>query len=549
MAVAPEIALGYHPANAAGSGLEMLGSMAGTMEKWAGIQNALNQNRLFQQTQAARARAGEIISASPDLDSAIHGLTQDPLVAPYAAETINTLRQSQLAFIQGQGALQEQADKGLQAVMKSMPEVMADPSRWNEIVGARLATLNPAIRNRVKVAVDSLQDSLTHDLPDDPQQRQVVFSQRLAGKVLGAGFTPEAIQGIVGTPTTVKTGAFQEFGITLPPQLGGGFAPQGALQEQLAPQIASGPGGVPIQAGGASLPPSVVPVPRGQSALGTSPAQSSDKAQSAITGSSDELSGTGKPLLFGEMASPKAGVGLAGLPILSPAQLKQAEKLQDEFSSDGLKEYQNAVNSMASLTYMNNALDEMAKGGGFLIPGSGANFRTEIAKGINTMAQVAGMKPLFDPSKIASIEEFNKETKRMGLMVINQMLGGQREAAQIILGITSSVPGVENTYLGGKLVAKGLEAAAHRAIDMRNFQNEWQARNQGNLSGSAEAFNKRFPADEYAKSVLAEMGLTARGFASPQAKAEAQRLGYLASPEVTASPKTRRPLSEIIGAP
>jgi hypothetical protein len=84
---------------------------------------------------------------------------------------------------------------------------------------------------------------------------------------------------------------------------------------------------------------------------------------------------------------------------------------------------------------------------------------------------------------------------------------------------------------------------------MRNFQNEWQTRNQGNLAGSAEAFNRLHPAQDYAKTVLAEMGLTAKGFASPEAKARAQALGYLAKDDTGASPppKTRRPLTEFFG--
>jgi hypothetical protein len=120
-----------------------------------------------------------------------------------------------------------------------------------------------------------------------------------------------------------------------------------------------------------------------------------------------------------------------------------------------------------------------------------------------------------------------KDTKRMGLMVVNQFLGGQREAASVIQGVTQSVPGIENTYMGAKLVAGSLQSVMQRVIDERNFQNQWQAKNQGDLNGSAEAFNTEHPPQDYAKSVLKPFGLTENGFKSKADIANAVKEGYL----------------------
>lgn len=222
-----------------------------TVGKFAGIQNTLNQNRLFQQTFAAKQRAGEILAGSDpsDPESGIRGLMSDPLTAPFAGEIINNIRGAQKTLLDIQGEQQGQAQSGLAAFMKSLPAVAADPTQWKGIVNANMATLSPTARARVAPAIESLRQSLTDDLPDDPVQAKAVFNNRLGGLMTAGGVTPEGIKAIYGTPTTVDTGGGIHPGLQLPPQLGGGFAPSGApLGKTLAPQIITpelGPEGVP----------------------------------------------------------------------------------------------------------------------------------------------------------------------------------------------------------------------------------------------------------------------------------------------------------------
>jgi len=213
---------------------------------------------------------------------------------------------------------------------------------------------------------------------------------------------------------------------------------------------------------------------------------------------------------------------------MSAAQQANAETLQKEFSDSGLRAFNNATATLGSLNYMTQDLDALAKAGGLLQPGTGAAWRTAVAKGINTMAEMAGLKDVFDPKAVSAIDAFNKETNRMGLTVLTTMLGNQREAAQTINNITTkAVPGIDNTFMGGKLVIESLKATTQRAIDQRNWENAWQARNQGNLNGADEAFNAAHPAQDYANAVLARFGMTPKGFASPAALKAAVANGFM----------------------
>ncbi len=329
------------------------------------------------------------------------------------------------------------------------------------------------------------------------------------------------------------------FGVQAPPQLGGGFEQGNAVPNTLAPTVTSGPGNVPLvvggggggmggsggSGGGVARP---LPTPQnGTNPPGNPPQNAPQNALSA------QPAGDGKPLIPPglPMVSPSVGKGVGGLNLLSASQLDEAKTLQDDYAGPERKAFENANTTMGLLTEMDRDFDTMAKGGGFLVPGSGAKFRSSLAKFANTVGQMVNKDgaPLFDPSKVASIENLTKDTRRMGLTVLTTMLGNQREAAQTISNITQAVPDIENTYLGGKLLISSIKAATQRAIDQRNFENAWQAdpRNQGNLTGAIEAFNKAHPAQDYAAKVMDSFGLDATGFKSPQSVIQAVQQGYL----------------------
>jgi hypothetical protein len=490
----------------------------GQIGSLATVQNQMNTLRLFQQEFAAKTAAGQIIAGAPDLETGIKGILGNPQTAAFAPGIVNELRQMQLTMTQIQGTQAGQARDAFGAVMKAATGAITDPTRLPGLIQSQLQLMPPEIRQRVAPAVQTYTQSLLSDLPPDPGAARTEYQKRLIGTLMGAGVSSDAVSQTLGTATTQQIGNRLVSGVQQPATSGGGFTGASSLPIG-SPAGWQNVGGVPTPAPGV---PGDTP----------GPAATGNQLGGGSPPVANELAADGKPLFNpGAMVSPAAGrgAGLAGINVLSPVQQDQAKTLQTEYSTTGLKKFESAQESLASMQYMDSAFDNMVKNGGFLIPGTAANFRTDLAKGVNTIAQVFGAEPPFDPTKITSAEDFNKETKRMGLMVTNQFLGGQREASQIIQGITSSVPAIENSYMGGKLILGGIQAAVQRVIDQRKFENAWQAdpRNQGSLVGAAEAFNAAHPARDYADQVLGRFGMSENGFRTPEAVGGAVKSGFL----------------------
>lgn len=533
------------------------------ISNFATLQNTLNQNRLFQQTFAARQRAGQILSQSPDLEQGLEQLYRDPVTAPFAAETANAVRAGQQTFADIQrlravtaGEQQKQATDGLQAAVgHGLPAIIENPSdsTWDTVMEAQLKVLSPSARAAVEPALRSLKTSLLADLPDDPDEAKAMVKKRAAALSLGSGFTPEALAAVAGKPAVLDLGYAKQPGLESPGQA---FTPQGPeLLVGAPPRYENFPGGVPgavpaipgrfpgpasnpLTSGTGKFPPagdSGNDLGAAQPAAPAPPAAAAPRAPAASgaavkpPGIPLGLAGNGELLVIpSDARSPSVGTGAKGMQVLSPAQQKSADALQTEFSGSGLRAYQNATATLGSLENMSNDLDTLAKGGGFLTPGTGMQFRADAAKAVNTLASMAGMKEVFDPTKLATVDAFNKEIQRMGLQVLTTMLGNQREAAQTINNITTkAVPSLENTPMGGKLIIEGLKAMSQRAVDQRKWENAWQAQNQGNLNGAAEAFNKEYPAESYAYKVLDEFGIGPKGFRTPQGIIDAVKAGYL----------------------
>jgi hypothetical protein len=519
----------------------------GTISNFANIQNQLNQNRMFQQTFAARKRAGEIISSAPDADTAVKNLQADQSVSAFYPEILNNMRQFEQttadigrlhaetakASADTLGTLQKTAFDGLHAALGfGIPAVVNDPSEatWKATIDPILANMSPAARATNAAILDSVKHSILDGLPDDPVERKKTASRRAGAIGLGSGVTPEVLAAETGVTSNVQQGNQITPTTKLSPLFGGGETPSGPAFGVGSPAGFHDVGGVPVAAPG--LPGNVS---GSTNALGATPPGAAPASSGASAGSSAGspvplgVAGNGELLVLPPDAkSPSSGTNPMGMQVLNPTQRKNADELMTEFSGSGLRAYQNANSTLGSLVSMSADLDTMAKGGGFLSPGSGAQFRADVAKAFNTMADMAGMKERMDPDKIAAVDAFNKETNRMGLTVLTTMLGNQREAAQTINSITTrAVPGIDNSYMGGKLVIEGLKATTQRAIDQRKWENAWQAKNQGNLNGAAEAFNSAYPAESYAHAVLDKFGIGPKGFRSPQAIVDAVAAGYM----------------------
>lgn len=494
--------------------------------------NSFNQNRLFQQSFAARQRAGELIAKSDpnDPESGFKAMLADPLVAGYYPEALSAYRQVQQAQTAIEGAQQTQAMEGMAGIIKGLPAVLANPSMWDGVIKANMATLSPAARARVIPGVESLRRSLTDGLPTDPALARSAFSNRLTG-ILYPTVPPDTIKAILGTPQQVDIGGGIQPGLTAPPQgmldLTGRMVPGGSfllsgpmLGKSLSPQLPS-LGGVPIPVGGV----------HGTGQAG--PAAASGGPTPSLVNTEFNPMPAGTPLYdpARDGSSPISGRGIANAPYQVGGLADQTKRLAEDFTGVGKTQFDNQNTALSQLRYMSSGYDTMAKGGGFLVPGTGAEFRQGFGKAVNTLSAIVnpGKPPPFDADKITSAEDFIKQTNLLGTSVLTTMLGNQREAAQTIHKFTQSVPGISNTYLGGKLLVDTYAAAAERGIDQRNFENSWLSdpRNGGSLIGADEAFNKQYPATAYAEKVLAKHGLNEKGFTSFGALENAVRNGLL----------------------
>lgn len=190
---------------------------------------------------------------------------------------------------------------------------------------------------------------------------------------------------------------------------------------------------------------------------------------------------------------------------LGPGEKAVIEGLGKEYAGDEKKAYASAQASLMSLDQMEHAMDEMNAKGGWSTTGAAIETRMGIAKNFNSWQQALGMEPSFDAGKVGEWESFNKETKRAGMQVLNQMFGGGREAASIITGSISAVPSAENTPMGGKLVLNGIREAMHREIDLRNFKTNYLTKNSGNLIGADEQFNQLYPPAAYSRRAISQV--------------------------------------------
>ncbi len=210
----------------------------GMVGQFANIQNALNQNALFQQTFAARQIAGEIMAAAPDLETGLLQIQRNPATAAFAQQIASGVRQTQLTLTQLEGEQQKQAQSGLEGFMKSLPAIAADPSQWSSVVKANLATLSPTAQSRVAPAMESIRQGLTDGLPTDPAAARQIFNQRLGGLMIAGGVPPDSIRALSGA---------------LPPQVVQTTGPQGEPVTRVigGPAIGTGIGGGGVESGGA----------------------------------------------------------------------------------------------------------------------------------------------------------------------------------------------------------------------------------------------------------------------------------------------------------
>lgn len=210
------------------------------MSGWADLQTKMTAAKTAQQTYAARVKAGQILSSSPDLETGMTRLFADPTVAPFAGEITSSIRQGMLAQTQQAGAQQEQALGAWDAVKKGLPALAGSPdsATWKSVTAPVLAGMSPSARAQVGPALESLRASLIDGLPEDPKAARAMFSARVAGI---SAASPDVMGLMVGKPGTIDLGGTIQ--PTMTNQLTGQVVPSGgALGKSLAPTVVKGTG-------------------------------------------------------------------------------------------------------------------------------------------------------------------------------------------------------------------------------------------------------------------------------------------------------------------
>lgn len=204
---------------------------------------------------------------------------------------------------------------------------------------------------------------------------------------------------------------------------------------------------------------------------------------------------------------PQVPVGGLGVrqPTMTPGQFEQQKGLASKGVDDFAKSqehYESAQNLKQRLSIIDHNIEQL----GPQFMGTFANAKGEMLKGFNSLVSSFpnGERLSIKPDKVATWEDFNKETVRAGMELIKSNFGGSREAASIIQMGNTAVPSAANTYQGAKYVSATINAAAQRQIDLHEYKARL-AQEGRPLTGADVAFNKAYPAETYAKTAIASV--------------------------------------------
>ncbi len=351
----PNISLGVRPPEGAGS------NPLGMLNSFSEIQNRVNQNRLFQQEFAARQKFGQILSASPDMESGLSAAASDPDVAPYAGAWIGNYRQNMQTMQEIAGKKTEQNLSALKAFGLASAAAVNDPSMIPKIEERTISMIDPLIRKDAAPAIKNAADILLQGLPKDPKAMMAEYQKRHLALMVSSGLSGEAPKMLYGEPVTAERGGSLDYGLRSPTTGGVNFTT--SVPKTLPPAItmlkpASGGGAEEPYATGGALGANAQPL-GGPSAPGT--------ADANALGVGPSVAKPGAP-----SAAPPSPGSLQGLtPGAMELQKKSAEIVGGirEKMSDQASQF---PGQMHSLDVLHDMLTQAQAGGG-------ANIRSQAA--------------------------------------------------------------------------------------------------------------------------------------------------------------------------
>ena len=513
------------------------------------MQQMQNQNKLFQQEFAAKQAIGQIMSAAPSIDEGLKQVTQSPYSA-FAGPAVAAYRgaeqaQSAIALqnTQRQGALMEQYQKGAANVTAALLPAMADPAKMFDKQAAQALSIYPKeMQPTIKGYLDSVKQAVFTGIdPKDPGAQEQMRA-RLAGKL--TGIVP--MEQLYGTTVNTDVGTATQIS-RIPPtwnpdqtlkviatvpkgRLGTVNQETGLVERSLSPEELANPTG--------ALGPQRPASPAGN-ALGVPP-PAAPAAQAPVAAPAP-ASAAGSPYRFAggqitpDMIQPSVtGTGLNAysgqvVPAPTKQQKDQEQKLSEEYTGAGASRAESARQALGQLTIAKTDIDQMIKDG--IKPGTGTPMLVELIKAGNRFAELTGSDMKL--SETASAEDAMKQLGRLSLSSAKTLINNPQIAAESLQKAIEANPSLSNSELGLKLVLSGVQSDLQRELDKREFLTQWKndPRNQGLLGNAEESFNKRFPPEKYAETVLKEHGMILKNgelrFASPEALVQAVRDGSL----------------------
>jgi hypothetical protein len=228
---------------------------------------------------------------------------------------------------------------------------------------------------------------------------------------------------------------------------------------------------------------------------------------------------------------PKTQLGIEGKPNRSAERQSSVEHQIDDFNKNQDK-YDVAAQTLGRLDAVKDNIATLAKSNGganWLVSGAGGELRANLANVLNTTSAIfdPGKPPPMDPTKVAAAQDTIKETRTLAFQLVSQLFGKGREPLGVVTNSLQSVPGLENTPLGGMLVADLLSTTGQWIKAQRPFKQDWMARAHDDLTGADNAYTQLHPPEVLIKQVMDKYGLGPDGYKSKESIIEQHRDGLI----------------------
>jgi hypothetical protein len=464
----------------------------GTMNSLMDFQNKANQNRKFQAEFMANQALGESMAHAPTMEEGLAAARQNPLIAGFAQEGLNTAtemiaRQAQTKMIGmqtaaaktklGQDSFLNVSTAGLQAA--------DDPQNWNKYIDNAMSGVDPAAMDFVKPRVAALKEGIAAKIQglnmDDPAQRAQA---------------QKAIQSLVA----------------------GGYVSAGGDRDRLnavLPGVSVGPDNVPVRTPsqleqGRNVVPTVLPMP-GQQPTTQGPTQT---FTNSATGQPLDATADIKPWVQINPANGQPITDTRGNMQIKPSQVAQDQDLKKDQAGPAVERYNMAGQLISSTTQADEAVINLAKKGGYTVPGFAGGARGAISNIVETLQNMTGKKLVDDPSissTNAYIQLVNKIQHLETFQTKNMLESTGGRGLGVLLEAQGAVPGMENTPLAFLVLNSGIRALASWETGKYEFRNHYQQNPAGTLLGADEAYMRQSPPINSARAELGKFGMTLRG--------------------------------------